>query len=58
VQGGDHGQRQQLAEQAYDHERQRRTGGKSDHGADPGQHDHLGQVDREDVAAGGAQRLE
>ena len=26
--------------------------------ADRGQHDHLGQIDREDVAAGGAQRLE
>jgi hypothetical protein len=29
-----------------------------DHRADRGEHDHLRQIDREDVAAGGAERLE
>ena len=58
MQRRDHRQRQQLAEHADDDERQRRAGGKPDHRADPGEHDHLRQIDREDVAAGGAERLE
>ena len=53
-----HRQRQQLAEHADDREWQRRAGDKADHRTDGGEHDHLGQIDGEDVAAGGAQRLE
>ena len=53
-----HRQRQQLAERADDDEGQRRAGRKPDHRTDHGQHDHLCQVDGEDVAAGGAERLE
>ena len=53
-----HRQRQQLAEHADDDEGQRRAGDKPDHRADRGEHDHLRQIDREDVAAGGAERLE
>ena len=52
----DHRQRQQLAEHADDDERQGRTGGQPDHRAYRGEQDHL-QVDREDVAAGGASAL-
>ena len=58
MQGRDHRQRQQLAEHADDDERQGRAGRQPDHRADPGEQDHLRQIDREDVAAGGAQRLE
>ncbi len=53
-----HRQRQQLAECADDDEGQRRAGRKPDRRTDQGQHDHLCQVDGEDVAAGGAERLE
>ena len=58
MQRGDHRQRQQFAEQADDDERQGRAGGEPDHRADAGEHNDLRQVDREDVAAGGAERLE
>ncbi len=52
-----HGERQQLAEQGDDDERQRGACGKPDDRADTGQHDHLGQIDCEHLAAGGAQRF-
>ena len=53
-----HRQRQQIAERADDDERQRRAEREPDHGADCGENDDLGQIDREDVAAGGAERLQ
>ena len=53
-----HRQRQQFAEQADDQIRQRGAGGEPDQRSDTCEHDHLGEIDREDVAAGGADGLE
>src|SRR3954447_13184587 len=55
---GHHGQRQQFAERPHDDERQRRAGEQPDSRTYSGENDDLGQVDREDVAAGRAERLE
>ena len=51
-------QRQQVAEHSDDDERQRRAGGKPDQRTDHRENNHLREIDREDVAAGGAERLE
>ncbi len=53
-----HGQRQDLAEQPDDHKGQCGAGCEPDHRAERGEHDHLRGVDREDIAAGGADSLE
>ncbi len=51
-------QRQHFAEQIDDDKWQRGAGRKANDRADHSQHDHLRQVDRKHVAAGGADRLE
>src|SRR3984957_3650923 len=51
-------QRQEPAEHVYDDERQRGAGDESDERADHGEPNHLRQVNRKYVAAGGADRLE
>ena len=53
-----HRQRQQFAEQADDDIRQRRAGDEADQRSDTCEHDHLRQIDRKHVAAGGADGLE
>jgi hypothetical protein len=51
-------QRQQMTEQADNRERQRRAEHRADQRPDRREHHHLGQVNREHVAAGAAERLE
>ena len=53
-----HRQGQQFAEQADNHEGERGPCGKPDHRADHGEQGHLREIDRKNVAAGGAERLE
>ena len=52
-----HRQRQQLSEQADDDEGKCCARDQPDDRADAGQHDHLRQIDRKHLAAGGAQRF-
>ena len=58
MQRGHDRQRQDTAERRRNRERQDRADDEPDRGADRGEQHHLGQVDREDAAAGRAQRFQ